>query len=98
MNKAVDIAISQNYLDGFFKRHKEGVVDMSLTEYNEAEFIENRREEGREEGRKEGILNERARAIVKMRKRGDSYEEIADFYEISEAEVKKIEASACQLV
>lgn len=29
---------------------------MSLTEYNEAEFIENRKAEGRAEGRAEGIL------------------------------------------
>ena len=38
------------YLDGFFRKHREGVVNMSLIEYNEAEFIENRRAEGRAEG------------------------------------------------
>ncbi len=54
VDKAVNEAIEENYLDGFFRTHKEGVIDVSLTEYNEAEFIENRREEGRKEGRKEG--------------------------------------------
>ncbi len=50
IDKAVDEAIKSNYLDGFFKKHKEGVVNMTLTEYNEAEFVENRKAEGRAEG------------------------------------------------
>lgn len=52
IDKAVAEAIESNYLDGFFRKHREGVVNMSLTEYNEAEFVENRRAEGRAEGAK----------------------------------------------
>lgn len=44
--KAVAEAINENYLDGFFKKHREGVVNMSLTEFNEEEFVANRRAEG----------------------------------------------------
>ena len=54
VSRAVEEAIAEGYLDGFFKKHREGVVNVSLTEFNEAEFIENRRAEGREEGRAEG--------------------------------------------
>lgn len=56
VDKAVDEAIKLNYLDGFFRKHKEGVVDMSLTEYNEAEFIENRKAEGRAEGKQDTLI------------------------------------------
>ena len=31
-------AIAQNYLNGFFKKHREEVVDVSLTEFNEEEL------------------------------------------------------------
>ena len=51
---AVNEAIEENLLNGFFKIHEKGVLDMTLTEFNEAEFVANRRAEGREEGRAEG--------------------------------------------
>lgn len=54
--ETMDVAVKENYLDGFFKKHREGVIDVSLTEYNEEEFIENRKEEGRVEGRIEGRI------------------------------------------
>ena len=54
VDAAVRQAIAQNYLNGFFKKHREEVVDVSLTEFNEEEFVRNRRNEGRAEGRVEG--------------------------------------------
>ena len=50
VDAAVRQAIAQNYLNGFFKKHREEVVDVSLTEFNEEEFVRNRRNEGRVEG------------------------------------------------
>lgn len=50
VNQAVNEAIAENYLDGFFKKHREGVVNVSLTEFNEEEFVRNRREEGHRQG------------------------------------------------
>ncbi|MBQ9991639.1 MAG: hypothetical protein IJP31_12000, partial [Lachnospiraceae bacterium] len=55
--EAVKEAIEENLLDGFFKKHEKGVLDMTLTEYNEEEFIRNRKEEGREEGKYEATIN-----------------------------------------
>lgn len=50
VKEAVDEAIKENLLNGFFKIHEKGVLDMTLTEFNEAEFVANRRAEGRAEG------------------------------------------------
>ena len=57
VRQAIDEAISENLLNGFFKNHEKGVLDMTLTEFNEAEFIANRIEEGRTEGRKQERIN-----------------------------------------
>ena len=46
VDAAVRQAIAQNYLNGFFKKHREEVVDVSLTEFNEEEFARNRLKEG----------------------------------------------------
>ena len=54
VNEAVNWAIKENLLDGFFKLQKEEILAMSLTEFNAEEIIRDFREEGREEGRLEG--------------------------------------------
>lgn len=50
VNEAVDWAISENLLDGFFKMQKEEILGMSLTEYDEEAVKRTFKEEGREEG------------------------------------------------
>lgn len=58
-DKAIDKAIEdmpENFeIKGFLTGHRAEVVDMCLTEYNEAETMQMFKEEGREEGREEGI-------------------------------------------
>lgn len=46
IEKALNFAINHNFLDGYFKEKKMEVLDLSLTEFDEEEFIQNRREEG----------------------------------------------------
>ena len=46
IDKAVNYAISNNYLDGFFKKHKEGIMLSCLTEFNEEVFRKGVHEEG----------------------------------------------------
>ncbi len=57
---AVEYAISHNYLDGFFKKHKEGIMLSCLTEFNEEVFRKGIHEEGYIDGctdtRKEDII------------------------------------------
>ena len=69
IDKAVDSAIKKNYLNGFFKKHKEGVAGMSLTEYNEAEFVANRLEEGIAEG--ENLMSSLIRLLLKDNRNSD---------------------------
>lgn len=95
VDRAVNEAIEENYLDGFFRKHKEGVVNVSLTEYNEEEFIENRRAEGREEGRKEGIKEGKMQIILKLLSKGRSCEEISDLLDIPLEEVRQAEKESC---
>ena len=47
---AVDFAIEEDLLDGFFKKQRMEVLNMSLTEFDQEEYDRNRRREGREEG------------------------------------------------
>lgn len=49
VSEAVNWAINQNLLNGFFKIQKEEVLAMSLTEFDVEEFKREMREEGREE-------------------------------------------------
>ena len=53
--EAVDWAIRENLLDGFFKRQRAEVIDLILTEYNEEQAIKTWREDGYVEGLEQGL-------------------------------------------
>ncbi|MBP5403379.1 MAG: hypothetical protein J6Y36_09505, partial [Treponema sp.] len=55
VDEAMNWAIHEKLLDGFFKVQKEEVLAMSLTEYDEEEVRRDFIEEGREIGIAEGI-------------------------------------------
>lgn len=57
VDEAVNWAIQKKLLDGFFKKQKEEVLSMSLTEFNEEEFKHDMLEEGREEKAIEATIN-----------------------------------------
>ena len=57
VNEAVDWAIKENLLDGFFKTQKEEILAMSLTEFNAEEVIQDVKAEGREEAKIEAAQN-----------------------------------------
>lgn len=54
VRRAMDYCIENGYLVEFLSAHKEEVFNMSLTEFDEKEFIEMIRNEGREEAHDEG--------------------------------------------
>jgi len=56
VDKAVDYAIANNYLDGFFKKHKEGIMHSCLTEFNEEVFRKGIHEEGYNDGFNNAII------------------------------------------
>ena len=57
VNEAVDWAIKENLLGGFFKTQKEEILAMSLTEFNAEEVIQDVKAEGREEKAIEAAQN-----------------------------------------
>ena len=54
IEKAVDQAIKENLLEGFFKINRAEVIGMCLTEYDEEEFKRVCREDGYTDGLTEG--------------------------------------------
>ncbi len=64
IEQAVDYAISNNYLDGFFKKHKEAIMYSCLSEFNEEAF----RKGIHDEGYSEGIINALIKSIKIMKK------------------------------
>ena len=84
---AVGYAISHNYLDGFFKKHKEGIMLSCLTEFNEEVFRKGIHEEGYAEGHAEGQSTERLATIQKLHAKGKSVDEIMELLDFSREEV-----------
>ena len=54
VDAAVDRAVSENLLDGYFEKHRAEVKDMILSEYDEKATMQMFKEEGYEEGYGEG--------------------------------------------
>ena len=50
VENAVNFTIDKNFLNGFFKKQRMEVLNMSLTEFDQEEHDRNRRREGFEEG------------------------------------------------
>ena len=50
VEEAVDCAIANNYLDGFFKRQREDIIMFSMSEFDQEAYDRHRRREGYEEG------------------------------------------------
>ena len=55
VNKAVEWAIKENLLDGYFKQQKEEILANSLTEFDAEEAYRDIRNDGYEEGLAEGL-------------------------------------------
>ena len=64
VGKAMDYAIAKNYLDGFFKKHKEGIMHSCLTEFNEEVFRKGIHEEGYNDGFSDGFSGGFNEAII----------------------------------
>ena len=81
VNEAVEWAIRENLLDGFFKTQKQEVLAMSLTEFNAQEvykdWLEEGREVGYEEGKEEGANNKAIESATNFLKENISPEIIA---------------------
>ena len=79
VTEALDWAISEKLLDGFFKQQKEEVLSMSLTEFDEEIAIRGWREDGIEEGK---ILGKQETAKNLMKDGRYSAQEISELLNI----------------
>jgi len=50
VEEALNYAIAENLLEGYFKQQKMEVINMSLTEFDQEQYDRNRRREGIDEG------------------------------------------------
>ena len=78
VQEAVDYAIRQNLLDGFFKKQKMEILNMSLTEFNQEEYDRNRREEGYNEGKEAGARQKAVEAALAFLKKNIPPETVAE--------------------
>lgn len=89
VEEALEYAIRENLLDGFFKNQKMEVLNMSLTEFDQEQYDRNRRREGIDEGVLLGKL-EAARNLLKMELL--THEQIAQAVKLSLEEIEKLAA------
>lgn len=54
--RAVDDAIKENLLDGYFYNHSEGVLNMTLLEIDMDEFMQNRERDGERRGKRKAYI------------------------------------------
>lgn len=95
INEAMEVAIQKNYLDGYFKKEKEGVFMTTLFQVDREVYENDLREEGiavgiekgREEGRAEMRIEMQINIIcILMEKQGITYEEACDLLDIPKEE------------
>jgi len=79
IHQAVNYAISNNYLEGFFKKHKEGIMFSCLTEFNEEAF----RKDVREEGFTDAVLKFLHKLKDKDYSKADAINQIIEYFDLS---------------
>lgn len=88
VDKAVIYAIANNYLNGFFKKHKEGIMHSCLSEFNEEAFRKGIHDEGYNDGLLDG-----ARKSIKIMIKNNISKDIAISELIEEFQMTEIEAA-----
>ena len=76
VNAAMEMAISENLLDGYFAAHKAEVVGMILTEYDEEFVHKGWYQDGLEKGIKQGSAQEKEATVKRMLSAGFTTEQI----------------------
>lgn len=90
IDKAVNYAIENNYLNGFFKKHKEGIMHSCLSEFNEEAF----RKGIHNEGFGEGFDNAISKFIQKSQFKGLSFDdtitEVMDYFDLTKEKAAEL--------
>ena len=87
IEEAIDFAVGQNFLQGFFEKHRARIKSMCLTEFDEEEFKRVCRNDGYIDGRAEKAI-EAAKNLLRMNKL--SHEEIAQAQDLPLEKVQEL--------
>ena len=90
IEEAIDFAIKENFLDGFFKTQRSEVIGMILTEFNEELAHKTWRADGYTEGLADGIQKKAIDDARNFYANGVSIELIAKSLNMTQEEVKEI--------
>ena len=88
---AIDKAIKENLLDGYFLKRKREVLKMSLTEFDLESFLKTSKEAGYDEGLEQGREDKELEMCVKLLESGKMSEsEITELFNLTEEQIKAI--------
>ena len=89
VEEALNYAIAENLLEGYFKQQKMEVLNMSLTEFDQEQYDRNRRKEGEEIGFERGSQN----AARNMLARNYPITDIAGITGLTIEDIRALEAA-----
>ena len=94
VDEAMEYAIKNNMLNGFFQNQKLEVMNMSLTEFNQEEYDRNRYDEGKEagirEGKETGMLQKALETAKKLLTMGLEPAKVIQATGISDEQLKQL--------
>ncbi len=90
VEEALDWAISNNFLEGFFKEQRAKVLAVSITEFDKELYDRCRRREGYNEGLEEGAHQKSIEAAKSLYKNGVTIEIIAKSLDMTTEQIKEI--------
>ena len=96
VKEALDYAIAENLLEGYFKQQKMEVLNMSLTEFDQEEYDRILRRDayldGRDDGRNEGLFMGKQEDARNMLADGLPVEKVAQYTGLSIEDIRALEA------
>ena len=91
VEEALDYAIAENLLDGYFKQQKMEVINMSLTEFDQEQYDRNRRRDAFLDGKDEGLLIGKQESARNMLADGLPVEKVAQYTGLSIEDIQALE-------
>ena len=84
VSKAVNYAIINNYLNGFFRKHKEGIMHSCLSEFNEEAFRKGIHDEGFDEGFINAVIKFIHKSQVQNNSIDETISQVMGYFELSQ--------------
>ena len=95
VEEALNYAIAENLLEGYFKQQKMEVLNMSLTEFDQEEYDRILRRDayldGRDDGRNEGLFMGKQESARNMLADGLPVEKVAQYTGLSVEDIRALE-------